>query len=68
MLEAVEKCEEIAERKLDWSYIETNRSGDHIWWISNVQKFQKHYPNWHFTYSISDILEEIYIQNLSRWI
>ncbi|MBD2178230.1 NAD-dependent epimerase/dehydratase family protein [Pseudanabaena sp. FACHB-1998] len=68
MLEAVQKCEEIADKKLDWSYVETNRSGDHIWWISDIQKFKKHYPNWHLKYGISDILQEIYFQNLNRWI
>src|SRR4051795_13292687 len=42
MLEAIDLCEEISSRKLNWSYDETNRIGDHIWWISNVRKFQAH--------------------------
>jgi CDP-paratose 2-epimerase len=40
MLEAIKECEAIADKKLDWSYIETNRIGDHIWWVSDVQKFK----------------------------
>jgi CDP-paratose 2-epimerase len=44
MFEAIALCEEISGRKLTWSYEETNRIGDHIWWISDVTKFQKHYP------------------------
>src|SRR5437773_8918385 len=38
MLEAIDLCEEISGRKLTWSYEETNRAGDHIWWISDVRK------------------------------
>jgi CDP-paratose 2-epimerase len=60
MLEAIELCEEISGRKLVWSYEETNRIGDHIWWISDVGKFQKHYPTWKFRYGLRAILEEIY--------
>lgn len=67
MLEAIQECEAIAEKKLNWSYEEVNRSGDHIWWISDVQKFQQHYPGWNLTYSIKNIIKEIYIQNTSRW-
>jgi CDP-paratose 2-epimerase len=60
MLEAIDLCEEISGRKLTWSYEETNRIGDHIWWISDVRKFQKHYPDWKFRYSLRDILDEIH--------
>src|SRR5213596_2512647 len=60
LLEAIELCEEISGRKLKWSYEETNRIGDHIWWISNVRKFQQHYRNWKFRYGMRDILGEIH--------
>ena len=60
MLEAIELCEEISGRKLDWHYEETNRIGDHIWWISDVRKFQSHYPAWKFRYGLRDILTEIH--------
>ena len=60
MLEAIAFCEEISGRQLTWSYEETNRTGDHIWWISDVRKFQKHYPAWRFRYSLREILEEIH--------
>ena len=53
-------CERISGKKLDWSYEETNRIGDHMWWISDVRKFQTHYPNWKFRYRMGDILEEIH--------
>jgi CDP-paratose 2-epimerase len=60
MLEAIAFCEEISGRKLTWSYEETNRIGDHIWWISDVRKFQKHSPFWKFRYGLREILEEIH--------
>jgi CDP-paratose 2-epimerase len=60
MLEAIELCEDISGRKLSWSYEGTNRIGDHTWWISDVGKFQKHYPAWKFRYSLREILEEIH--------
>lgn len=68
MLEAIQACEAIAQKKLDWSYAETNRIGDHIWWISDIQKFKQHYLEWELTYGITDILKEIYLQNTSRWL
>jgi CDP-paratose 2-epimerase len=68
MLEAIQDCEAIAEKKLNWEYVESNRIGDHIWWISDVDKFKNHYPNWELTYSVKDILKEIFTQNVERWI
>ncbi|MEO6871463.1 MAG: NAD-dependent epimerase/dehydratase family protein [Chthoniobacterales bacterium] len=60
MLEAIELCEEISGRKLSWEYVEENRVGDHIWWISDVRKFREHYPEWNFRYGLREILEEIH--------
>jgi CDP-paratose 2-epimerase len=61
MLEAIELCEQISGRKLKWTYEENNRIGDHIWWISDVRKFQAHYPRWKFQYGLKKILEEIHL-------
>ena len=60
MREAIELCEEISGRRLTWTYEEDNRIGDHIWWISDVRKFQEHYPGWKFRYGLREILEEIH--------
>jgi len=60
MLEAIALCEEISGRKLIWNYVEDNRVGDHIWWISDVRKFREHYPAWNFRYGLREILEEIH--------
>ncbi len=66
MLEAVWLCEEIAGKKLDWAYSESNRSGDHIWWISDVSKFKAHYPDWDLEYDIPDILKQIHAKTVER--
>jgi CDP-paratose 2-epimerase len=60
MLEAIQLCEEISGKKLNWSYKEENRIGDHIWWISDVAKFQSHFPEWKYKYDLRGILEEIH--------
>ena len=60
MLEAINLCEEISGKRLSWKYEENNRIGDHIWWVSDVRKFQGHYPDWKFRYGLREILEEIY--------
>ena len=60
MLEAIEMCEEISGKKLNWTYEEGHRIGDHIWWISDVRKFQSHYPKWKFRHGMRQILEEIH--------
>lgn len=68
MLEAIKLCEEITGKKLNWIYSENNRLGDHIWYISNVNKFKSHYPGWDFKYNMDDILKEIFSENTERWI
>ncbi len=60
MAEAIEMCEEITGKKMNYEYSETNRIGDHIWWISDVSKFKKHYPGWNHTYNVHDILTQIH--------
>jgi CDP-paratose 2-epimerase len=67
MLEAIQMCEEIAGRKLNWNYVEQNRIGDHIWWVSDNGKFSSHYPNWKLKYNVRQILQEIYEFNQERW-
>jgi CDP-paratose 2-epimerase len=60
MLEAIAICEEFTGKKLSYDYAENNRSGDHIWYISDVRKFQSHYPNWKYKYNLRDTLFEMY--------
>lgn len=66
MLEAIELCQQISGRKLDWTYVEDNRIGDHIWWISDVKKFQAHYPDWKYRYDLKGILQEIHAACIAK--
>ncbi len=68
MLEAIALCQEITSNPMNWTYSETNRSGDHIWWISGLDKFKSHYPNWKLTRDVPSILREIHAANLERWL
>jgi CDP-paratose 2-epimerase len=67
MLEAIALCQEISGRELQWEYAESNRQGDHIWWISDVSRFQADYPEWQLLYNIPAILREIHEAMLERW-
>ena len=60
VLEAITLCEEISGNKLEWAYSDENRIGDHIWWVSDVSRFRKDYPEWDFTYDMRRILEDIH--------
>src|SRR6202521_476248 len=57
MLEAIARIEQLTGRQLDWHYVEEARKGDHICYISNLRKFQTHYPKWKITASLEVILE-----------
>jgi len=59
ILEAIALCEEIAGRKLSWSYSERNRMGDHIWYVSDMSRFRSHYPEWSPTVDLRDTLTQI---------
>lgn len=67
MLEAIAMCESITGNELECKYVEESRRGDHVWWISDLTRFQAHYPNWKLCYDIAQILNEIYELNFERW-
>ena len=60
ILEAIVKCEEIVGRKVNWSYSDKNRIGDHLWWISDVSKFKRDYPDWDFRFNLNDIFQQLF--------
>jgi CDP-paratose 2-epimerase len=60
MLEAIGKLEALTGREMNWAYSGDNRSGDHIWWISDVRRFRGHYPEWNLTYDIDTTIAEIH--------
>jgi CDP-paratose 2-epimerase len=67
MIEAIKLSEEISGEELSWTYTETNRIGDHIWWISDTSRFESHYPEWKMRYDVPAILRDISDRNIERW-
>jgi|ERR1041384_5252283 CDP-paratose 2-epimerase len=67
MAEAITMCEQITGNKMNIRYTETNRIGDHIWWISDVSKFKSHFGGWSLRYTVNDILVDIFDSNVKRW-
>ena len=67
MLEAIDLCEQIAAREMNWKYNHQNRVGDHQWWISDISRFQKDYPSYQLEYDVPEILQEIFDENVERW-
>lgn len=59
IIEAFEKAEAVTGKRANYEYVEKNRRGDHIWYISDVSKFKSHYPNWEYKYDIDMIIEDI---------
>ena len=60
MLEAIALCEDISGKKLSYEYLDEPRKGDHQWYISDLSKFEKDYPNWKINFGIDDILLDIF--------
>ena len=67
MLEAIDACERIAGRELDWEIGPEPRIGDHRWWISDLGPFKDDYPDWSPRHGIDDILTQMHEQNVERW-
>lgn len=67
VMEAIDLCQEITGRGLGWTYVEDNRVGDHIWWISDNGRFEEHFPSWSLSYDVQAILREMFEANQDRW-
>ena len=59
ILEAIQKIEEFSGKRVEFTVSEEARSGDHIWYISDIGKFRKHYPEFEYEYDIDRILLEM---------
>jgi CDP-paratose 2-epimerase len=67
MLEAIDLCQEIAGRELDWTLSDQARMGDHRWWVSDLAGFQADYPDWELEYDVDGMLKEIHERNFEHW-
>ena len=59
VIEALNLVEKISNIKIKKQILRVPRVGDHIWYISNLSKFKKHYPRWKQKYNTKKILEEL---------
>jgi len=59
VLECIDLIEKLIDKKMNWTYVEQNRIGDHICYISDLRKLRSHFPDWNITRSLTDICTEI---------
>ena len=59
IIEALNIIERATNIKIKKIFKKQNRVGDHIWYISNMKKFKKHYPKWKQNFSTNKIVEEL---------
>ena len=59
ILESFDLIEELTGKKVNWVYVDQNRIGDHICYISDLRKLKTHFPEWGITRSLVDIFQEI---------
>jgi CDP-paratose 2-epimerase len=49
--------------RLNYRYVDQNRRGDHICYISDLTKVQTHFPGWRLQYDLRMILEQIALRH-----
>ncbi len=59
IIEALNFVEKKTGKKIKRKILKDNRVGDHIWYVSNMKKFKKDYPNWRQKHSTKKILTEL---------
>jgi CDP-paratose 2-epimerase len=59
ILEAFRRVAAISGKEMRYEYVDKNREGDHICYISDLRKIRAHYPTWDITRTLDDTLEEI---------
>ena len=59
ILEAIARLEALMDKQLRTEYVDQNRVGDHICYISNLSRFKRDYPSWRITHSLDSILAEL---------
>ena len=66
IMEAVERFAELIGRRPHIEYVEQNRVGDHICYISDLRRLKADYPHWEITRSLDDIFRELAESPLER--
>jgi CDP-paratose 2-epimerase len=66
ILEAFDRISSLTGKKMNHEYVEQNRAGDHICYISDLSKMQAHYPGWGITKTLDDVFREIHQATVSK--
>ncbi len=59
VLECIELVEQITGSRVDWTYQQEPRRGDHLCYISNLAKLRRHFPQWSITRTIPHMIAEM---------
>jgi CDP-paratose 2-epimerase len=59
ILEAFSLAEGVTGKRMIYEYVDKNREGDHICYISDLSRMRAHYPQWQLTRTLQNIFEEI---------
>ncbi|MFZ4782390.1 MAG: NAD-dependent epimerase/dehydratase family protein [Armatimonadaceae bacterium] len=60
ILEAFDRIAAVSGKPMRYEYVDKNREGDHMCYISDLSKIKEHYPQWDITKSLDDIFTEIH--------
>ena len=66
ILEAFDRAAALSGKKMQYEYVDRNREGDHICYVSDLTKMRTHYPSWDITKTLDDIFREIHEAACSR--
>ena len=66
ILEAFDLISEISGKSMKYEYVDQHRQGDHICYISNLNKMRTHYPGWSINKDLRTIFLEIYESWMKR--
>ena len=59
ILECVDTFKALTGKTLDYEYVDENRRGDHICYITDLRKLKTHYPDWSVTQTLPEIWAEM---------
>ena len=66
ILEAFELIASVSGKKMNYEYVDQNRAGDHICYISDLGKMKAHYPGWDITKNLNEVFREIFEATVNR--
>ena len=65
MLEAIQAGESRTGKRLQYNYVEGNRSGDHIWYVSDTSAFRRDFPRWQPRFNMDAIYDAV-LEGITR--